>query len=244
VATAVVESSLVSPAVCLSYPHALAVCGLGSQEELQQARDNDPKLREHYADVGFVRPEILKADELFYVSYRMGSRIVWTSKPLLVRAGERILKDRYGNCLRGRCGNRLSRVPMMPAPPVLPPEIEHEKPVLIAGLIPFVPEAAPPIVPFVPEAPPLGLLPLPAPPPIETPPIEIPPIEIPAGRGPPIPIVPPIYVPPARGGTPVPPVRAPILISPVPEPEAIVLVAAGLILICAARLRLRRFDDP
>ena len=148
-----------SPAVCVSYPHALARCGVKSDDELRAVRESDDELRLHYTDVGFVQPAVLKSDEMDYVSYRMGSRIVWSSKPLLIKAGEVVLTDRSGNMIRGRCGNRLSSMPRTPIAPYLPPDMEHEVPV-IAGRVPEIPEA-PEIAPIAPEAP-FALFPLPA----------------------------------------------------------------------------------
>ena len=232
------ESALVASAVCLTYPHALIPCGLSSNDELQRARESDGQLEEHYAEVGFVRPEVLKADELDYVSYRLGSKIVWTSKRLLIHAGEKVLKDRSGNTIRGRCGNRLSRVPMMPAPPLLPPDIEFERP-LIAGLVPFVPEVPPGLAPVVPGIP----TEVPALPPYvaEVPPLEAP--VVPSGPSPFIPLIPLIPIIPiavgSPGGTPIFgfPVAPPVA---TPEPGTVWFSVAGVLLVLGERYRRSR----
>jgi hypothetical protein len=225
-------------AVCVSYPHALARCGVRSDEELRQVRESEDDLRVHYADVGFVQPAVLKSDERDYVSYRMGSRIVWTSKPLLIRAGEIVLKDRAGNTIRARCGNRLSSMPRTPIAPYMPPEMDHEVPA-IAGLLPEFPEA-PELTPVVPELP-FEVLPLPvftaettAPAPEESPFLPIVPVIL-------APIAPGI-IPVLFPTGPVAPVITPVVsppgtVSAVPEPPAAWLCAAGLLLLLVGKAK-------
>jgi len=227
------ESAVVSPAVCLTYPHALVLCGLSSADELERARESDAQLRDHYAEVGFVRPEVLKSDELDYVSYRLGSKIVWTSKRLPIHAGEMVLKDRYGNTIRGRCGNRLSRVPMVPAAPELPPDLEFERP-SIAGLLPFVPEAPPALAPVIPAVP----MDVPTLPPYV---VEAPPEE--AGRPSPfIPLLPLLPIVPIAVGWPVrgTPIAGTPVAPAVPEPGTVWLSVAGLVLVVGGRYRRSR----
>lgn len=113
-------------------------------DDLEVARDSDRMIREHYADIGIVRPAILRSDEMAFVSYRQpGGRIVWTFSRVLIKTGELILEDRAGNRVRARCGNLISSVPRNPRTFVMPPELDHETPVitfpdqpLIAGKIP------------------------------------------------------------------------------------------------------------
>lgn len=116
------------PRMRVEYPLALVPGGIGSDDDLEAARAADPLLAAHYADVGFLRPAFLIQDRLFYASYRQGSRIVWTSSPIPVRAGESILGDRSGNLIRGRCGNRLSETPRLPTGFVEPPRSTFETP--------------------------------------------------------------------------------------------------------------------
>lgn len=115
-------------APCVTYPHALVPCGVHSMADLEQARHSDD-LREHYRDIGTVHLAVMKTPGMNYVSFRSGNRIAWTEKPLLIPAGEVILTDRDGNEVRARCGNRLADKPQLPAMP-LPPEMEHERPVI------------------------------------------------------------------------------------------------------------------
>src|SRR5579862_7529013 len=88
-----------SPAVCVSYPHALVRCGVALSEEFEAQR-NDPLLREHYSEVGIVQPVVLTADEWDFASFRGDTGIVWTPTRILIRAGEHVLRDRAGNTIR------------------------------------------------------------------------------------------------------------------------------------------------
>ncbi len=76
---------------------------------------------EHYADFGLkqVRFVTLGRDQAFYVSYRLPSGVFWTSRPMLLRRGEKLVTDGF-NLARVRCGNRLSEVPLLPVSPVQP----------------------------------------------------------------------------------------------------------------------------
>jgi hypothetical protein len=115
------------PRVCVSYPHALVRCGVASSEDFEAQR-KIPLLREHYTDVGMVLPAILTTDEWDFASFRKNDGIVWTPVRILVRRGEVVFRDRSGNTIRGRCGNRLSQEPRTPVAFVMPPEMAHETP--------------------------------------------------------------------------------------------------------------------
>ena len=116
-----------APSICIAYPHALVRCGVASSEEFEAHR-NDASLREHYSEVGMVQPALLTADEWDYASFRGATGIVWTPVRILVRAGEYVLRDRVGNTIRARCGNRLSPTPRKPVAFTMPPEMELETP--------------------------------------------------------------------------------------------------------------------
>lgn len=179
---------------CLTYPHSLVACGVRSMDDVDAARANDPTLSEHYADLGILRPVILRADEMEYASFRQGARIVWTAQPVRVAAGELVLEDRAGNRLRGRCGNRLSPIPRTPKAFVMPPEMEHETPTVTLPEAPYLP------------SPPLEQVTFPLPPvvAIEQPP----PANRPMGG---FPFIPPIPIIPISGpASPVPASFAPL----------------------------------
>lgn len=60
-----------------------------------------------------LRPATLTGDKLMYVSYRRGDQVYWTRRAMRIPAGERVLSNGR-DCIRGRCGNRLSETPRTP----------------------------------------------------------------------------------------------------------------------------------
>jgi hypothetical protein len=133
---------VVGPAIREKYPLSLIPGGLASDAELEAARAADPVLAEHYADVGFLHAAFMPHDQRLYASYRQGRSIVWTSARILVRATELVLVDRSGNMVRGRCGNRLSDTPRLPAAFVQPPEVVSETPEIAFLDVPSLPQSS------------------------------------------------------------------------------------------------------
>ena len=70
---------------------------------------------QHYRDLdpATMRRETLNADQLAFVSYRMGDRIYWTKQKVRISAGETILTN-GDTLIRARCGNCISLEPMLP----------------------------------------------------------------------------------------------------------------------------------
>jgi hypothetical protein len=203
-----------APKVCVSYPHALAKCGVASPADFEALRE-DPTLRLHYSDVGMVQPAALTADEWDFASFRGDSGIVWTPTRILVRAGELVFRDRSGNMIRARCGNRLSHEVRAPAAFVMPPEMEHEtpeiafvEPPLLVGW-PGKPDDFL-VPPFSPDPPSMG----PSPTPFGLP------FSGPAAPPPLPPVLPPIIIPP-----PFPVIGR---INDTPEPDTYLLLLAGI----------------
>lgn len=110
------------------YPLSLVPGGIASDADFETARASDPVLAEHYADVGFLRQVRFSQDQWLYASFRQNDSVVWTNSRILVRAGELVFADRYGSLVRGRCGNRLSPTPRVPAAFADPPEVVSETP--------------------------------------------------------------------------------------------------------------------
>jgi hypothetical protein len=105
------------------YPYSVVPGGVLTPEELEAAAKRDPVIREHYKDLDLaqLRPAALNSDRFAYVSYRIGDNVYWTKNKLRLAKGELVLT---GACdaVRGRCGNRLSDVPMTPVAEVEPSE--------------------------------------------------------------------------------------------------------------------------
>ena len=189
------------------YPYSVIPGGVQSAADLKNSLTHDSVAAKHYEDfeVEKIRVVRLNQDRLLYVSYRLGNRVYWTKKPLLLPKGEAVITDGE-HLARTRCGNRLSEAP---AGPVLAagPEFEVGPPE-VAEAFPGAPALVGP--------PALGLPPLPtgAPPTTSaTPPGSL----LPPGGGI---IVPPIVPVPGGGSTP-PPVQT-------PEPQMWLMLSAGL----------------
>jgi hypothetical protein len=94
------------------FPYSIIPGGARSVDELKQAIAADPVVAAHYAgfDLENVHAVRLEQPRLAHVSYRIGSAIYWTRKPLLIRAGETVLTDGVRTA-RTRCGNQLADTP-------------------------------------------------------------------------------------------------------------------------------------
>lgn len=209
------------------FPYSVIPGGAHDVQELKTALTNDPVAAAHYAgfDVARTRVVQLKHDELMYVSYRMNDRIYWTSKRLMLPAGETVLTDGE-NEARTRCGNRLSETPELPV------ALKEPERAMLEGPAPLVLPAPPEVMPAeainrpfagLPEiagADPVGGR------------LYIPPfIPIWGDSGTPS-LVPPNNPPPTPPTPPTPP--PPIT---TPEPTSLLLLSAGLFGVFALRRR-------
>ena len=197
------------------YPYSVIPGGVQSAADLKNSLLHDSVVEKHYRDFEVEKTHVvrLNQDRLLYVSYRLGNRVYWTQKPLLLPKGEAVITDGE-HFARTRCGNRLSEAP---AGPVLAvgPEFEAGPPE-VAESFPGAPElVGPPALPFPP-------LPTSAPP---TTSVSPPGTPLPPGGGIVLPIVP---VP--GGGSTTPPVVA-------PEPQTWFMLSAGLAGIWLGRKR-------
>lgn len=143
------------------YPYSVIPGGVYSPQELERDLSKDRLLREHYADFNFATARVVTTAEAryAYVSYRLGGRLLWTTRKLRIPKGETLLTDGLNYC-RTRCGNRLSDVPhretsaMEPASNLLSlpnfPSSNFPPSLLADNLIrldsPMVEDAAPPSV--------------------------------------------------------------------------------------------------
>ena len=120
----------------IEYPYSLIPGGITSDADFEQHR-NEGKLAEHYADVGFLHSQYLHADRKMWTSYTRDGEIFWT--PVMLRKGELVLQDRYGNMIRGRCGNRLSDTPRKSVEFIPPTPGEWETPNITYAVPPLIP---------------------------------------------------------------------------------------------------------
>jgi hypothetical protein len=175
------------------YPFSVIRRGVYNSAELQAALASDGVAASHYEGfhAGRARREIVTRDRQAFVSYRMGGKVFWTKRAVTLREGETLLTDGT-NCVRSRCGNRISDTPRLPVSAAEPRTVDSD----VAEL------PAPPEFPaeFRPGGRGIALKPLLAP--------EIfPPIDIPSSQlgGQAVPDIAYLYIPPwARSGTTVP----------------------------------------
>jgi PEP-CTERM motif len=120
------------------YRYSVIPGGAYNAHELAEAIERDPVVAAAYRTVsaGGVRAEGVPADRLAYMSYRIGDQIYWTKHPIRLRRGETILTNGSAQ-LRGRCGNGISLVPMLPTADSEPAPLELEA--LSAGESPLLP---------------------------------------------------------------------------------------------------------
>ena len=208
------SNSLDLPAVSLAendarrrvYPYSVIPGGVESAADLRNTVLHDPVVAKHYEDFVVERTRVVRLNQnrSLYVSYRLGNRVFWSRKPMMLPKGETVITDGE-HVARTRCGNRLSEVP---AGPILAAGPELESAPEVAELFPGSPGAlSPPGLPGLPV-------------PTSTPPTTSgtpPGSPLPPGGGV---IVPPI-VPVPGGGTTPPPV-------PTPEPQTLLMLSAGL----------------
>ena len=170
--------SAASAKLRLYYQYSVIPGGVQSPDELRDAVAGDLVVAKHYSDFGLrnVKFVTLARDQAFYVSYRVPSGVYWTSRPMLLHRGEKLVTDGF-NLARVRCGNRLSEVPLLPVSPAAPAPAELNvasvvrPPTGVLNTAHFLrrPVVFFPIVPFfvppgggVPGVPPIGFAPLPA----------------------------------------------------------------------------------
>ena len=96
------------------YPYSVVPGGVHSTQELVVAL-GDPVVAEHYATLNLsaVRVETVRAPRRVHVSYRIGDKVYWTKRALMLSPGERILTDGRTE-IRSRCGNSIADMPQEP----------------------------------------------------------------------------------------------------------------------------------
>jgi hypothetical protein len=125
------------------YPYSVIPGGAANPQELKTAVLHDSVVAAHYADFNLENAHVVRqeADRPMYVSYRLGDRVFWTTKALVIHKGEKLISDGAHEA-RTRCGNRLSATPVAPVSPEQPPAevlAAPEAPILFAGNYPPAP---------------------------------------------------------------------------------------------------------
>ncbi|MCZ2079166.1 MAG: hypothetical protein LC130_29725 [Bryobacterales bacterium] len=107
------------------YPYSVVPGGVWSKEDVARAVQSDTVVADHYAEINTsqVQPVTVVRPARAYVSYKKNGKVYWSSRKISLHQGETLLTD-GSQCVRGRCGNRLSEVPRKP---VLPPAEEPDE---------------------------------------------------------------------------------------------------------------------
>lgn len=107
------------------YPYSVVPGGVWSKEDVARAAQSDTVVADHYGEINTdqVRPVTVVKPARAYVSYKKNGKVYWSSRKISLHQGETLLTD-GSQCVRGRCGNRLSDVPREP---VLPPDQEPDE---------------------------------------------------------------------------------------------------------------------
>jgi len=107
------------------YPYSIVAGGVSGRAELARIVQTDKVVAAHYAsfEVARAHPVRVAKPRAAYVSYRKGDDVYWTAKKVMLAEGETLLSDGQ-NEIRGRCGNRISEVAMLPVEAAAPGEEE------------------------------------------------------------------------------------------------------------------------
>jgi hypothetical protein len=97
------------------YPYSVLPGGAYDALELKNKLNADEVAARHYQDFELASLRSVKAHLLpaVYLSYRRGSSIYWTRRPMQLTEGEILLTD-GARFARARCGNRISATPQAP----------------------------------------------------------------------------------------------------------------------------------
>jgi hypothetical protein len=114
--TVVAASSASLRAPRAVYGHSIVKGGIHTLGELLDVIATDPVAAQHYKGFDITRARFFRLDHniMAYVSYRVdGKGIYWTSKPVLILAGEEVITDGT-NFIRVRCGNMIAFASQLP----------------------------------------------------------------------------------------------------------------------------------
>jgi hypothetical protein len=195
------------------FPYSVIPGGVENAQELRNALEHDPIAAAHYAGFDLSQTHVVRlaSDQQMYVSYRLNNRIYWTRKTLKLLKGETVITDGK-NVARTRCGNRLSATAQSPVAVKQPPDMT-----LDPSPLPDLAEARPIALPMA--------LPFPA----------FSSLLVPGPKGT---VAPPVFPIVGGGstsqGTIIPPITPPTTPVATPEPDSLVLTAAGISIVLAS----------
>lgn len=107
------------------YPYSIVPGGVAGRDDVVRMMKMDKVVAAHYASFEVDKASVTTVSKprAVFVSYRKGDKVYWTAKKHTLAAGETLLTD-GSNEIRGRCGNRVSDVAMLPVEAAGPSERE------------------------------------------------------------------------------------------------------------------------
>jgi hypothetical protein len=124
----------------LIYPYSVIRGGVVNPDELKHAMEYDPVVSRHFRGFDYKRAHLVKlsAEKAMYVSYRIGDRVYWTRRKVLLHSGETLITD--GTIVaRTRCGNRVAEVPLGTGSPLEPSPDDLEGAIPLRYPVPAAP---------------------------------------------------------------------------------------------------------
>ena len=99
----------------LIYPHSVVAGGVHSKNELINVIKQDSVVAAHYAGINVAAARVTRVEHAraVHVSYRIGDKVYWTARKVMLAKGEALLTDGTSE-MRTRCGNRISDVARLP----------------------------------------------------------------------------------------------------------------------------------
>jgi hypothetical protein len=115
------------------YPYSVVPGGVEDAKELKWVAEHDPIVAAHYAGFDYQRAQVVRLAmaQTVYLSYRIGSRIYWTSHRVKLKKGETLITDGRMTA-RTRCANRVEEKPQQEASPAEPTAEKFDQPVRTA----------------------------------------------------------------------------------------------------------------
>ncbi|MFK3737046.1 PEP-CTERM sorting domain-containing protein [Massilia sp. TN1-12] len=107
------------------YPYSIVPGGVAGRDDVVRVMKMDKVVAAHYASFQVDKASVATVSKprAVYVSYRKGDKVYWTAGKHTLAAGETVLTDGSSE-IRGRCGNRISDVAMLPVEAKGPSESE------------------------------------------------------------------------------------------------------------------------
>jgi hypothetical protein len=112
------------------YRYSVVDGGVEDAKELKWVAEHDPVVAAHYAGFDYAHAQVVRLTlaRTVYLSYRIGSRIYWTSHRVTLHKGENLITDGRMTA-RTRCANRVEEKPQQEASPAEPTAEKFDQPV-------------------------------------------------------------------------------------------------------------------